>query len=333
MDSIQTKPTRILLLTHARTASHLLERMLSKQTNCLYSSHFFHAPTRVLRREFLKQMATGQADQDLKVELLAKYDEGYRDYENFLNEAKRLNKIAFDHLQPHVVMTPTLAAEQMYGREFRSEDEHFWLVGQPKNSGKAHTTRTVLPDENFLQPGTRVIITFRHPVLIIEGMYRGFLNLSEFAQDMKNNHRMLHTGGTLRYVRMMYDWYLEHGKPLGIEPIVVEADDYMGSEKQSVMEDLCKRAGLDADQVIYSWPKVPDEEIAKLTLAQAQSFQTINSSEGILSGKSSAEMDLDKEMQSWDERFGKEGATLMRDLVAKAMPDYEYMRAARSWLK
>ena len=323
---VQTSPSCILLLTHTRTASHLLERLLSKQPNCVYGSHFFGVDPQGLRRLLKKREALGLPDEDLDRQLLSQYNKSYQEFEKFVTDARDKGQIPFIHAQPHTMIAPRLAAESVQGTVFSTEDHRFWSVGRPN---QAHTNFMVLPDEALFQPGTRPIITFRHPILMIDGIYRA-LQSSAYRDDVESTRRNLIVGGTLRWMRMIYDWYLKRGVPLQIKPILVEADDYMGPRKEIVMKDLCEQAGLDASSVIYSWPKATTEEVDALSAPEAQSFRTINSSEGILPGYSLDDRDLDGEMRSWGDKFGREWADLMREMVRKAMPDYEYLRARRT---
>ena len=319
-------PSCVLLVTHTRTASNLLQRMLSKQPNCLYGSHFFGEDPQGSRMLARKRAGMGIQDEELDQRLLLQNKESYLKFLNLLKDAKDNGQIAFMHIQPHTMIASKLAAEPVQGTVFSVEDHKFWSVGSPDQQ---HTNFMVVPDDALLQPGTRPIILFRHPVLMTDGIFRAFQSLA-YADDHESTRRNLTMGATLRWMRLIYDWYLEKGGPLQIKPILVEADDYMGPRKETVMEELCEQAGLDASSVIYSWPKATAEELKVLTPPQELSFRTINSSERILSGNSLEGKDMNEEMMSWDDKYGQEWAELMRDLVRKAMPDYEYLRARRT---
>lgn len=65
----------------------------------------------------------------------------------------------------------------------------------------------------------------------------------------------------------------EKGEPLGVEPILFEADDYLGPETELLMARVCDRVpGLGIESVIYSWQKATPDEIAAMLepLQQAQ---------------------------------------------------------------
>ena len=89
----------ILLLTHARTASHVLERMLSKQRGVLYGSHFYQAG-RVQRRDLLKAGPLHTTDPALQADLLKTLNDGHEQFDAFLADAKQQGKTAFVHTQP-----------------------------------------------------------------------------------------------------------------------------------------------------------------------------------------------------------------------------------------
>ena len=124
----------------------------------------------------------------------------------------------------------------------------------------------------------------------------------------------------------MYDWYLDQGK----HPLVLDADDYLGPEKQDLMRELCQRIpGFDADAVIYSWPKATAEEMAAWPEAARQSQQTISGSEGVMEGFDSRGRSLDDEVAKWTAKYGEEDACFLKGLVESAMGDYEYLRERR----
>ena len=78
---------QVLLLSHPRTACHLLERMLSKQPNVKYFSHPF-VPARPAQVQSLNDPLTTEVAPELKSELLKAWNQGYSDWENAMDEAK-----------------------------------------------------------------------------------------------------------------------------------------------------------------------------------------------------------------------------------------------------
>lgn len=68
---------RVLLLSHARTGCHLLERMLSLQTNTSYGSHYF-APARLLQLKLLESGPLAGAPAEIQQQLIDVFQSGYR---------------------------------------------------------------------------------------------------------------------------------------------------------------------------------------------------------------------------------------------------------------
>ena len=316
----------ILLLTHARTASHVLERMLSKQ-QALYGSHFYQAG-RIQRRDLLKAGPLHTTDPAVQADLLKLLNDGHEQFEGFVADAKQQGKTAFVHTQPHAMISPQVASDYVYGPS--SSDEATtaaattpdWLVGPP---GRTHTNITVLPDDVFLRPGTTLIINFRHPLLIVDGIARGMRDLPAF--QVGNEWRpLVRLGGNVHWQRVMYDW----SRSRGARPILLDADDYLGPDNRALMQRVCDLVpGFDAEDVIYSWPKATADELAAMPEALRQSQETISGSEGVMQGYDSRGRSLEAEVAKWTERYGVEEAGFLREMVEGAMADYEYLRERR----
>lgn len=191
----------MLLLTHARTASHVLERMLSKQPTAVYGSHFY-TTGRAQRRDLLKAGPLHTTEPTLQADLLKALNEGHDQFNDFLADARRQGKTAFVHTQPHAMLSPQVASDYVYRSSAADSTSHTtipdWLVG---SQGQKHTNVTVLPDEVFLRPGTTLIFNFRHPLLIVDGLARGMHELPAFQS--KDGLRPLVTlGGNVHWQRV-----------------------------------------------------------------------------------------------------------------------------------
>lgn len=132
---------------------------------------------------------------------------------------------------------------------------------------------------------------------------------------------------SLEWSRMLYDWYAKSGPSHGIEPIIVDADDYMSDK--TYVKALCERVGLDPEAVIYSWPKASEEELNSMIPMVAKIKSTILGSDGLIQGKTAAGFDMAKAEQEWISTYGEEAASKIKQLVEKTMPDYEYMRGRK----
>lgn len=122
----------------------------------------------------------------------------------------------------------------------------------------------------------------------------------------------------------MYDWYLEKG----VEPVIVDADDYMTSRE--FMRQLAVRIGLDPDHVVFNWPKATEQELLNIQPPIAARIKkTLLSSDGIIPGHDARALKLDDEEQEWREEFGEPTASFLKELVDRTMPHYEYLHERR----
>lgn len=318
----------VLMLTHARTASHVLQRMLSEQPNVFYGEDWF-VPAAVEQRMALLQAGPIESVDSAFIQaLMTALEQAYKEFCNFLDGADREGKIAVAFTQPHMMLAPKLVSDQTFhGWDATKEGAPGpWTVGP---SSEAHTNPTVLPDSVLLRPGTVPIINFRHPILVCEGIFRGIRDIPFFAEEGRAK-RTLAFNAHLRWQRFMYDWYLKHGVPAGIEPILLDADDYMGPDKESLMQKVCDRIpGFDAKSVIYSWSKATSSELEAMSEIHKESLQTLLASNGVLPGYDMRNRDIDTEMPKWVEKWGQEDANTLKAIIERAMPDYEYLMEHR----
>jgi hypothetical protein len=122
---------------------------------------------------------------------------------------------------------------------------------------------------------------------------------------------------------LLYNFYKSHG----IEPTVVDAEDYMTSEE--FVKKLCVRIGLDPESAVFSWKAVTKEqkegEIHPMLYA---SQNTLFESEGVDAGKAKGEGDLVEEERAWEEEFGGD-VGLVREMVGIAEPFYRWLYERR----
>ncbi|KPI34592.1 uncharacterized protein AB675_4920 [Cyphellophora attinorum] len=326
-------PTTVLLLTHSRCASHVLEKMLSKQPNTVLTSAWF-LPTRQLRRDVLKAGPINQVSPTLLSSFMTAFNSEYSHFLQSLSDAKANGKVAIAHPQPHMMLSPQVTSSYVYDN-LTTHDPQFGQPGRFLAGGDSdeepHTNPSLLPDSFFLIPGTIPIINFRHPMLLCEGVYRGVRDQPTFREANSEYFRkQVGNGASLYPVRLMYDWYVKHGPAAGISPILVEADDYLGEEKEALIGQICALIpGFDAQHVIYKWEKATAEEVSAMGEQRAQALQTINGSEGVMQGYDTQGKTIESETRRWREKYGDEDAEFIRALVDKAMPDYEYFRERR----
>ena len=319
-------PKRILLLSHARTACHLLERMLSAQPNVAYASHPF-ASSWPLVLNTLNEGPLDMATQQSKNELMKSWQAAFTtSLEPFIQRAAEEGKVAFVHFHPHFSLQPALASAYIHGSGDAGEFEAWVVKSSSNESTHSQDNPEVLPDETLLAPGTIPILTIRHPALMVPSIYR--------ANRKVNNDKPVsrETGlytGTLRWQRLLYDFYVKHGPAHGIKPLIVDADDYQGKGREAFMARLCDAVGLDSKSVQYSWPKATDDDLKAMPPHVAMIKKTILGSDRIIEGLDSTSLDLDVEEAKWSAEFGGQGATEVKDLIKRTMVEYEYLSSRK----
>jgi hypothetical protein len=122
---------------------------------------------------------------------------------------------------------------------------------------------------------------------------------------------------------VLYNFYRSHE----IEPVVVDADDYMTSE--SFVRRLLVRLGLDPERVKFEWEAVTDEqkemEIHPMLYA---SQSTLFESEGVIVGRAAKNSDLEGLEEKWREEFGQD-AGLIGEMVEIAERHYRWLYERR----
>jgi hypothetical protein len=122
---------------------------------------------------------------------------------------------------------------------------------------------------------------------------------------------------------VLYNFYRSHE----IEPVVVDADDYMTSE--SFVRRLLVRLGLDPERVKFEWEAVTDEqkemEIHPMLYA---SQNTLFESEGVIAGRAARNSDFDGVEEKWREEFGQD-AGLIGEMVEIAERHYRWLYERR----
>lgn len=122
---------------------------------------------------------------------------------------------------------------------------------------------------------------------------------------------------------MLYNFYKSHG----VEPVVVDADDYMTSE--AFVRSLCVRLGLDPTKVKFEWDAATGEQKEKeIHPMQYASQNTLYESSGVIAGKAAKAFDFTGVSVKWKEEFGDD-VGLIEEMVGLAMPHYQYLRERR----
>ncbi len=176
---------------------------------------------------------------------------------------------------------------------------------------------TLVPDSLLCYPGTVPILTIRNPRLAVPSAYKAMQNI--IPDGDRPNLQLL---TNLIWTRLLYDYYEANS----IEPLVVDADDYMTSE--SFVKQLCSKAGLNPEQATLAWSPTTEQEKDGLQQPYVAVQTTLMGSTAANPGRAAKNLNLDDEEKKWKEEFG-EKLPLIQELVQLAMPHYEYLYERR----
>ena len=331
----QELPPKFWLLTYPRTASNLLTKILAleDQPNISPGSYFFAPTLRYRLGEFKtagKHLDSWTLEQ--KDVLKQSYQACFESLQKHAQAAAADGKAIYVKEHAPWLMNPVAETEFVFGKG--STQEEPWMVQTSDMGGQTHSARneTVLPDE-FLKTW-RPTFLIRHPALVFPSSYRTCLdNEGPEVARTEPGHAM---EMTMHWSRTMYEWFVNNldtaesqstAQPATEWPIIIDADDIM-LEPEIVLK-YSKIVGLDSARLKFAWTAAGDEELDKMSKSMRRMRSTIDTSTGIVEGKTAANLNIDEEVRKWREEFGEEEGRKMERWVRAAVPDYEYMRARR----
>lgn len=116
-------------------------------------------------------------------------------------------------------------------------------------------------------------------------------------------------------------------------PILVDADDLL-ADPDAVISALCERIGVPYSPSMLSWPSPEDHAFAKSLFDKYAGYHEDALNSTGLKPKPASQKnerpksreELDKE---WEEKYGAEGAKIIRDTVDMCQEDYDYLKQFR----
>ncbi|OAL18133.1 hypothetical protein AYO22_10910 [Fonsecaea multimorphosa] len=318
----------VFLLTHPRTASNLVTRILNLDNQPAFKSDmngYFFLPSVSRRLELADRSSEDWTEQ----------------------ERADMNRCLSNCLR---TLVDCVAAAEAEGKSVYVKEHLMWMLspeaenlgkrGVPAAGGGQIQNQTVLPDSLL----TKCIPTFliRHPALVFPSLYRTCVDLEGPEQARKNADGSFRMEMTWRWSRNMWEWYNRQvndgthargasgddrisGSPW---PIILDADDVI--LHPSVMKRYCQIVGLDPDRCQFEWESATAEEQQSLHAFERRMKSSLLSSTGLIKeGKTAVGLDIEREAQKWKDEFGEEEAEKLRSWVEDAMPDYEYLRERR----
>jgi hypothetical protein len=181
---------------------------------------------------------------------------------------------------------------------------------------------SLVPDSLLLRPGTIPLISIRDPRLTVPSAYRV---LERMNLPHAGSRAFFLTTTCNVWNCVLYNFYESHG----IQPVVVDADDYMTSE--TFVRSLFVKLNLDPSKVRFEWDAATAEQKEKeIHPMQYASQNTLYESSGVIAGRAARNSDFADAEVKWREEFGDD-AGLVEEMVALAMPHYRYLHERR-WI-
>ncbi|WEW58124.1 hypothetical protein PRK78_003591 [Emydomyces testavorans] len=336
------QPRRFYFLSHPRSASNLLVRLLGieQQPNVAQrwmNGYFFHDVVLLTEKLGIQHKHIRDWAEDERTQTRQCFQECFDKVEAHLCQAEKEGKITFIKEHSYVILDPVYQSKFHFGADSVSEPE--WVVNIPERYGtnptKSEGNITVLPDQ-FLDTW-KPIFLIRHPALMFPSFYRALGDISklegtDFSADKEEVRRPLDLRMSLYCPRTLYDWYAKRLGKTGDSanqgdawPIVVDADDVINSPE--IVVKLGDMMGLDRDRLQFTWGETKVETHGDLFGKRAERMlDTLPSSNGIIKEKAAVNLDIDVEAKKWREEFGERMGQTMEGWVRAAMPDYEYLK-------
>jgi len=325
-------PQKHLLLSHPRTASNLLLRILAIDEQpgffpCEKEGYFFLPTVKHRFKTAEKHLCEWTSEE--RSELSDCHQSCFEALQKHAEMAESQGKSVYVKEHAPWLMDPVVETRVMFGQD--SVVEEPWTVRAKEDQTRSEGNETVLPDEVLKQWCPTFLI--RHPALVFPSLYRTAVDL-QGAEAAKGDEAYQKLEMTLRWSRRLYEWYVRQlggadnsAKVDGEWPLVLDADDVMTDRR--VLERYSEIVGLDATKLKFSWSSTGDGEIERMQRFEKRMRSTLLASAGIVQGKTSVGLDMREEAGKWKAEFGVGAAEKIEGWVNAAMFDYEYMRANR----
>lgn len=345
-EAIEEQRKKILLITYPRTASNLLVKILSLESQTAVVSnekggYFFWDA-------FMTGRATGSTYKPIEHWNVEETDRIRRAFQQSLNDlegksevAKSEGKIMFAKEHAQWFANPAEVNKYLSGHNGQANLPFSIKIPDLSISTGTFSSNnlTVLPDE-YLETWTPTFL-IRHPALAFPSFYRSMLDLEK--EGLASPHELqplLKLNSTLKWTRLLYDWYCQHGSNSSTNhsdnihfPLLLDAQDVVNQPE--VVVRYCELIGMDRTKLKFEWSREAPERNSHLPDGAAQRtpeevmMATLNHSSTLLRGKAPVVLNMASEAEKWREEFGKNIGKQMEDWVLNAMPDYHYLRARR----
>lgn len=186
--------------------------------------------------------------------------------------------------------------------------------------GRDSSNPTVLPISILSQ--FQVTFLIRHPNSAIPSYYRCTVPP---LSDTTGFHYFDPAEAGFREARILLQFLIESGLLKKEDVVLVDADDLLDNPR-AVVEEYCRRVGIDFREEMLSWEVKECEEFEKWKGFHEDAMK----SGGLKARKTKKKLKSDEEnFKEWKEKYGEEGAKLIQTTVRENIPDYEWMRQFR----
>ncbi|KAH8172526.1 hypothetical protein LIA77_06781 [Sarocladium implicatum] len=311
------------LITHPRTASNLLARILNLEEQGARpgpQSVCFFIQSLPKRSELVQKPASSWTQDDrLAIEEIEQ--KCVQALQEFIDAATREDQVVF--LKEHALLFnhPLLENEDVNGKSDG--------VGEPSrlpavdgiSSTRSALNKTIFSDEWLMTWNPTFLI--RHPALAITSLYRAM------RHDIWGRKKLEPTVIERNYFwqRTLLEFYVNAYDETDLFPIVIDADDMISSP--GLMSHYARITGLNPDKLRFTWDRASAEELDKMSQQKRMMLSSLNESDQLDSSKVAGSLDMDQEKLKWVAEFGEEDAKTLEEWVRAAMPHYEYMRLRR----
>lgn len=307
---------------------NLLQRILSKQPNI----SMLEAPCSGCRGQQVGWLMSdgwkdGMSD-DTQTAFRAAAAEATEKWRNALTEAGK--QVSFRPIR--MPMLDMKLSSQMQNQVLMVRDHPFSSADPAVVLGVIHSASgqamhphdsgnfTSVPSSLLLHEGTVPVLTIRDPRLAITSAYRVLKDMGLPHGSGRPNFLI---STSLQWQRLLYEFFTSHG----ITPLVVDGDDLMTSPQYA--RSLCEKLDLDPGHAYLSWPAASEEEKSAMHPMFLASQRKLIESDGLNPARAAKNViDFKKEEQGWEQDFGEDLA-MVKEMIALAMPHYEWFQAKR----
>lgn len=217
-------PRRFYLITHPRTASNLLLRILALEDQPDVAQHrsdalggYFFLPSAQLSTKLgLRGKNVEGWTEDQKNQMRGKLQECFNTLEKYAERAEKDGKVAFVKEHSLLLIEPVAQSKGIYGPD--STQEPPWTVQVPSKYGPELTrsplNETLFPDQ-FIRTWLPTFL-IRHPALVFPSQYRALMDIKLVDLGAKDTSQF-DIIFTFRWIRSLYNDSSEYLGKFGAE--------------------------------------------------------------------------------------------------------------------